>query len=104
MSYTHLSLAERYYIEIERKAGTSINQMAKALGRSQSTLSREIRRNTGQRGYRHKQAKRLAEQRHKQKPKAVRSSSRMTSNSSSLAMLSRIGVLNRSLAGWKKRG
>ena len=72
MSYEHLSLAERHYIEIEHKAGTSMNQIAKALGRSQSTLSREISRNTGQRGYRHKQAHRLAEQRHKTKPKAVK--------------------------------
>lgn len=72
MSYTHLSLAERHYIEIERKTGTSMKQMAKALGRSQSTLSREISRNTGQRGYRHKQAHGLAEQRHKNKPKAVK--------------------------------
>ena len=72
MSYTHLSLAERHYIEIERKAGTSMKQIAKALGRSQSTLSREISRNTGQRGYRHKQANGLAEKRHKNKPKAVK--------------------------------
>ena len=72
MSYVHLSLAERHYIEIERKAGTSMNQMAKALGRSQSTLSREISRNSGQRGYRHQQAHRLAEQRHTNKPKAVK--------------------------------
>ena len=56
MSYAHLSLEERHYIEIELKAGRSMNQIAKALGRSQSTLSREISRNTGQRGYRHKQA------------------------------------------------
>jgi IS30 family transposase len=72
MSYEHLSLAERHYIEIERKAGTSMNQIAGALGRSQSTLSREIKRNTGLRGYRHQQANALAEQRHKNKPKAVK--------------------------------
>ena len=72
MSYVHLSLAERHYIEIERKAGTSMSQIARALGRCQSTLSREISRNTGQRGYRHKQANVLAEQRHKNKPKAVK--------------------------------
>ncbi len=72
MSYVHLSLAERHYIEIERKAGTSMNEIAKALGRSQSTLSREISRNTGQRGYRHKQANALAKQRHKDKPKSVK--------------------------------
>jgi IS30 family transposase len=72
MSYGHLSLGERHYIEIEHKAGTSMNQIAKALRRSQSTLSREISRNAGQRGYRHKQANRLAEQRHKNKPKSVK--------------------------------
>ncbi|MEN8130142.1 MAG: IS30 family transposase [Pseudomonadota bacterium] len=72
MSYVHLSLAERHYIEIERKAGTSMNDIAKALGRSQSTLSREVGRNTGHRGYRHQQANRLAEQRHKNKPKVVK--------------------------------
>ncbi len=49
-----------------------MNEIAKALGRSQSTLSREISRNTGQRGYRHKQANALAEQRHKNKPKAIK--------------------------------
>ena len=72
MSYKHLSLAERYCIEIGRKAGTSMNQMAKAPGRSQSTLSREMSRNSRQRGYRHQQANRLAEQHHNSKPKAVK--------------------------------
>ena len=72
MSYKHLSLEERHYIEIELKAGRSMNQIAKTLGRSQTTLSREISRNTGQRGYRHKQANGLAEGRHKDKPKAVK--------------------------------
>lgn len=56
MSYKHLSLEERYYIEIELKKETSINQIAKALGRSQGTISKEIQRNKGKRGYRHKQA------------------------------------------------
>lgn len=52
MSYQHLSLAERYYIEIERKMKVSINQISKAPGRSQSSISRELQRNHGQRGYR----------------------------------------------------
>ncbi|MCI5224481.1 MAG: IS30 family transposase, partial [Candidatus Electrothrix sp. AR4] len=38
----------------------SHNQIAKAIGRSQSTVSREISRNTGLRGYRNKQADRFA--------------------------------------------
>ena len=72
MSYKHLSLEERHYIEIEMRAGKSLNKIAKALRRSQSALSREISRNTGQRGYRHKQAERLASERHENKPKAVK--------------------------------
>jgi transposase, IS30 family len=72
MSYRHLSFAERYYIEIELKKGVSLNQIAKALGRSQSTVSREIHRNTGLRGYRNKQADRLARERHAVKPKRIK--------------------------------
>ena len=72
MGYKHLSLAERHYIEIERKRGRSLNLIARALGRSQSTISREVKRNTGFRGYRHQQADRLARKRHKNKAKAVK--------------------------------
>ena len=56
MKYKQLTLQERYYIEIETKNGTSQNKIAKALNRSQGTISKEIRRNRGSRGYRHKQA------------------------------------------------
>ena len=56
MSYKHLSLEERCYIEIELKKGTSINAIAKALGRPQGSISKEIQRNKGKRGYRYKQA------------------------------------------------
>ncbi|WP_221899612.1 helix-turn-helix domain-containing protein [Bathymodiolus platifrons methanotrophic gill symbiont] len=72
MSYTHLCPEERYYIEIELKKGTSQNKIAEALERSQSNISREIKRNTGQRGYRHKQAEDFAQERHKNKPKEVK--------------------------------
>jgi len=56
MSYQHLSLEERYYIEIALKEDTSINKISKALSRPQGTISKEITRNRGKRGYRHKQA------------------------------------------------
>ena len=72
MAFKHLSSEERHYIEIELKNGTSQNKIAEKLGRSQSSLSRELGRNTGQRGYRHQQAHRKAQQRHKEKPKAVK--------------------------------
>ena len=70
MSYKHFSLEERYYIEIELRKGTSVNSIAKALNRPQGTVSKEINRNRGKRGYRHKQAHRLAQQRHLAKVKA----------------------------------
>ena len=70
MSYKHLSLEERHYLELELKAGSTLNKIAKNLCRHPSTLSRELNRNTGQRGYRNKQANELAQKRHKEKPKA----------------------------------
>ena len=72
MSYNHLRPEERYYIDIELKKGTSQNKMAKSLGRSQGSISRELARNTGQRGYRNKQAESFAQERHKNKPKKVK--------------------------------
>ncbi len=72
MSYKHLCPEERHYIEIELKNGTSQNKIAESLGRSQSSISRELGRNTGQRGYRNKQAESLAQERHKNKPKEVK--------------------------------
>ena len=72
MSYKHLSLEERHYIEIELKKGTSIASIAKSLMRSQGTISREIIRNTGKRGYRHQQAHKRAMERHKTKHKAIK--------------------------------
>lgn len=72
MNYKHLSLEDRHYIEIEGKKGTSQNKIAEFLNRSQSSISREINRNTGQRGYRYKQANKLTSQRHKMKKKSVK--------------------------------
>lgn len=60
MSYKHLSLEERHYIEISMENEKTLKEIANDLGRSQSTISREIKRNLGQRGYRHNQANRLA--------------------------------------------
>lgn len=50
----------------------SMSDIARALRRSQSTISREVKRNTGGRGYRYKQANRLAIYRHKVKPKSLK--------------------------------
>ena len=72
MSYKHLSLEERHYIEISTKNDKTSTEIAFDLDRSQSTISREIKRNAGKRGYRHQQANRMAQERHTEKDKALK--------------------------------
>ena len=57
---------------MEFKAGTSLNNIAKKIKRSPSTVSRELKRNKGLCGYRHKQANGLAKSRLKEKAKAIK--------------------------------
>ena len=84
MSYQHLALEERHYIETQWKLGVSQNRIAQALGRSQSSVSRELSRNRGFRGYRYKQANSKARERHAVKPKAVKMTTTMKSGVESL--------------------
>jgi len=63
MTYQHLSHHERYQIAALMKAGQNQTQIAAILGRHKSTVSREIHRNTGLRGYRPRQASQLADAR-----------------------------------------
>lgn len=51
MSYTHLAREERYQIRALLDAGQTIKQIGENLGRSPSTISREVRRNQGNRGH-----------------------------------------------------
>ena len=51
MSYQHLRLEERYCLAEFREKGLSIRAIARILKRSPSTISRELRRNRGKRGY-----------------------------------------------------
>jgi len=79
MSYKHLSLEERHYIELSMKNDMTLSQIAIDLGRSQSTISREVARNRGNRGYRHQQANRLAQGRHVTKFKSIKLTKEITS-------------------------
>lgn len=63
MNYTHLTREERYQIYALMKAGHIQSEIARVLGRSASTICRELARNRGGRGYRPKQADRLASER-----------------------------------------
>jgi IS30 family transposase len=60
MNYTHLTREERYQIYALKKAGHTQSEIANVLERSPSTISRELSRNCGGRGYRPKQAQQLA--------------------------------------------
>jgi len=55
MTYHHLSAEERYQISALLKEGLTQSQIALNLGRHKATISREIARNTGLRGYRPRQ-------------------------------------------------
>ena len=60
--YTQLSQNKRYEIYVTLKSESLIATLILELGRSRSTIYREIKRNTGQRGYRVQQAAKFASQ------------------------------------------
>jgi IS30 family transposase len=63
MTYQHLSQTERYQIYILMKDGKTQSQIAMLMNRHKSTISRELARNTGNRGYRPRQACLLSQER-----------------------------------------
>jgi IS30 family transposase len=63
MTYTQLAREQRYQIYALMKAGLFQTEIAKVIGVHKSTISRELRRNRGLRGYRPKQAHLLSESR-----------------------------------------
>ena len=63
MSYKQLTQEQRYHIWALKKADFDQTEIAQELGVHKSTISRELRRNSGQRGYRPKQAHVLAQSR-----------------------------------------
>jgi IS30 family transposase len=72
MAYRQLTQDQRYQIYAFLKAGFSLSSIAQQLGVDKSTISRELKRNRGQRGYRPKQAQQLAQARCKAKDNATR--------------------------------
>jgi len=60
MNYTQLTREQRYQIYALMKAGQNQSQIAVVIGCHKSTISREVRRNCGQKGYRPYQADELA--------------------------------------------
>ena len=55
-TYIQLTQEQRYQISAMKKIGNSQKEIAADIGVHKGTISRELRRNTGERGYRPKQA------------------------------------------------
>lgn len=53
MSYTHFTRDERKYLQELLEEGYGVRKIARALGRSPSSVSREIKRNQSKKGYHH---------------------------------------------------
>lgn len=58
-SYQHFTMDERKALHAMIRAGQGVRQMADALGRSPSSVSREIRRNSSKKGYHYWRAQTL---------------------------------------------
>jgi IS30 family transposase len=71
MTYTQLTQGQRYQIKALLKTGRNQREIAEAIEVHKSTISRELRRNRGQRGYRPKQAHRMAIERRGQARKRI---------------------------------
>ena len=63
MQYSHISKEERKMIEELTQAGSSHKKIAEELGRSRSTIGRELKRNYGYgaRCYEHERAQKLSD-------------------------------------------
>jgi transposase, IS30 family len=72
MNYTQLSYEQRFEIYALLKAGLNQTNIAKIVGVSKSTISREMKPNSGLKGYRPKQANERALDRRKHADKHVR--------------------------------
>jgi len=71
MSYSQLTYEQRYLIYKLLKIGFSQAEIAQQIGVHRSTISRELRRNTGKRGYRYKQAQKMAQKRRNKAKKRI---------------------------------
>jgi IS30 family transposase len=73
--YHHLDRDQRCQLDALKKRGDSLPAIAQALGVHPSSVCRELRRNKGRQGYRHKQANENAQRR---RIKACRAKKKMT--------------------------
>ena len=79
-TYKQLTYELRCQIYALNKTGMSQNKIARQLNVSQSTISRELLRNTGKRGYRIKQAQTSTDTRRLAACKAIKMTTRLIFN------------------------
>lgn len=72
MKYHQLTENERYQIYALKKREMTQKEIAETLHRSESTISRELKRNQGLKGYRPQQAQQLSDQRRQVAKKAIK--------------------------------
>ena len=72
MGYSQLTQEKRYHVYGLLKAGNTQQSIAEEIGVHKSTVSREIQRNSGQKGYRPKQAHEMATQRQAEASKKIK--------------------------------
>jgi len=77
MSYSQLTEGQRYQIYSLKDTDHNQEEIASKVGVSPSTISRELKRNTGKRGYRPKQANEMAIKRRHEASKATRMTKEM---------------------------
>ena len=71
-AYQQLTYEQRCQLYALNKTGFSQQKIALAIGVNQATISRELKRNTGKRGYRYKQAQEKTNIRRSQAVKAIK--------------------------------
>ncbi|MDP0561389.1 MAG: helix-turn-helix domain-containing protein [Candidatus Endonucleobacter sp. (ex Gigantidas childressi)] len=77
ITYQQLAYEQRCQISALKKSGYSQRDIAEIIGTSQSPVSRELARNTGERGYRHKQAQVRTDSRRTESARASRMTPKM---------------------------
>jgi IS30 family transposase len=71
-TYKQLTYEQRCQIYVLKKSEMSQQKIAGSIGTSQSAISRELKCNTGQRGYRYKQAQGMSDERRAEAAKALK--------------------------------
>jgi IS30 family transposase len=99
-THKQLTQEQRYQIAVLKEAGHNNKTIASLIGVSASTISRELKRNSGKRGYRPKQAHQKALTRRQQATKAIK----MTPDV--ILLINdriRFGLSPEQVSGWLKR-